>query len=974
MASPYRPKLQAPRRPNSLYVSKNNLKENNNDNVDASKSEVRASPNPKFSSGVRKSTPLPKAMKKSFMSPTVSASSKAKRILSERNDPSPLRPTWDRTPTFSSPAVDTSIDADNAETMMDYHSNARDVLAGAMEAGRIVTERSREPPSLEELQRKVKLFLEEITPQAKQKSSTSSFSEVKEPSPYHPIHSPFSTRPDFVHIDGSPVGLFGCPSDLAMIAEEAKQSSLPPYDPKKNYLSPRPQFLRYRPNRNLDIILNGESPDRVDMELDDDKDKKVAEEFVGLDEVVVQGDVVKSEDFTERELTEVNGLQSLEMQMASVDLGTEVKYEDKQCCISTEPAIVEETVSNSGIHVFEPKFNIAGEIDEEEEIEKAPKWVEFMKNLLVLSFALFSALVAILASGSPGLLPSALHDNPLATSWHSSEFYSPTIEALRGAQGFWTQEFVPPKYCYVDLEEAQKNDYTEFRGKANVFWQSVKEIAWWAAENLKRKIGLPAEVLMDSSVSELGSVPEIRKKEPWVPTLEYQEGNPSYIKEGDDKSSAHIASSEVSQIGYGDEPGETSQEVLTLSPETEIQRGVDRFYEPFSPSEIIEFESHADPESSYEVVFSSAEEEMEVGADKFYTIYSEVESFETSPVEESGMNKLDGSESHLGVGDSYESAETEFEFSETEICSETGSFQIMNTEAETFETFLIQDPEEMGLPIEGVDTRVSVSKGESDILNVEIPNELEFMESTEAFKSQVEENGEGKPEVHVVQELKASESFISSIPRKTVEDLLLYGTTSLSILAAAVAAIYLAYRSKRRPRNASPDEIPEPTSKEVITETNYPAGDGYSTPLSKRERFYPQRHYSPSIQNTLDENHLQWRGSSAPRVQLLHEYSPSQMVSTSEKKANARITSSTQGNIFYTPERRVRRKSSSTSSATYQENVATPEMSMEDSSYGSFTTYDKVLLKEADEEHVRVTPVRRSSRIRKKTMTPPSAR
>lgn len=32
--------------------------------------------------------------------------------------------------------------------------------------------------------------------------------------------------------------------------------SLPPYDPKKNFLSPRPQFLRYKPNPRIEILLN----------------------------------------------------------------------------------------------------------------------------------------------------------------------------------------------------------------------------------------------------------------------------------------------------------------------------------------------------------------------------------------------------------------------------------------------------------------------------------------------------------------------------------------------------------------------------------------------------------------------------------------------------------------------------------------------------------------------------------------------
>ncbi|KAI7727958.1 hypothetical protein M8C21_002803 [Ambrosia artemisiifolia] len=36
---------------------------------------------------------------------------------------------------------------------------------------------------------------------------------------------------------------------------------LPPYDPKKNFLSPRPQFLRYKPNPRIEFLLNKEEKD-----------------------------------------------------------------------------------------------------------------------------------------------------------------------------------------------------------------------------------------------------------------------------------------------------------------------------------------------------------------------------------------------------------------------------------------------------------------------------------------------------------------------------------------------------------------------------------------------------------------------------------------------------------------------------------------------------------------------------------------
>ncbi|ONK64904.1 uncharacterized protein A4U43_C07F31320 [Asparagus officinalis] len=48
------------------------------------------------------------------------------------------------------------------------------------------------------------------------------------------------------------------PSPLQAIAPLDADPSLPPYDPKTNYLSPRPQFLHYRPNPRIEQYLNRE--------------------------------------------------------------------------------------------------------------------------------------------------------------------------------------------------------------------------------------------------------------------------------------------------------------------------------------------------------------------------------------------------------------------------------------------------------------------------------------------------------------------------------------------------------------------------------------------------------------------------------------------------------------------------------------------------------------------------------------------
>ncbi|XP_042005032.1 uncharacterized protein LOC121753838 [Salvia splendens] len=70
---------------------------------------------------------------------------------------------------------------------------------------------------------------------------------------------------------------------------------LPPYDPKTNYLSPRPQFIRYKPNPIVEMLLNkekGMDSDEFEYSLmaemlsvgSSDSDEASADMVVGLDE------------------------------------------------------------------------------------------------------------------------------------------------------------------------------------------------------------------------------------------------------------------------------------------------------------------------------------------------------------------------------------------------------------------------------------------------------------------------------------------------------------------------------------------------------------------------------------------------------------------------------------------------------------------------------------------------------------------
>lgn len=1069
MASPYRPKFQSPRKPNTPSISRiHNPKENNNINdcSEDRRAEDRASS-------------LKKAMKKSYASPTFAASTKSKRV---RHDPSSWKPTWDKTPVNpNSPAMASSPVTEAFTVAKEQKISTRD---DAMEV-----ERTREPPTLEELQRKVKKFLEEHTPQRRPETSVN-----------------------------------------AILSEE-KQSGLPPYDPKKNYLSPRPQFLRYRPDRNLDYILNGESPERFPLEIDKDQTKELGcmdkdvskSEDVGVNGLPFEYGFTENrprvEDFLDSEPQQGIELQSLEKQMASVDISTGIGCErkegfgeDKQFCryetcqvtdqdckarqhrkdevpvketltcssIFTETDRIEEAVIRSSASMFEPKSGSVVEVEEssdDDEMEEAPKSICLVKNCLILIFAVVSALMVILASGSPGLLPSALHGNPLATSWQSSKLYSPTMKVLRGAEGLWS----PPIYCDVNSQALLQHGQSGLRMRTNGFWLSAKE---FCLEHFK-KLGDGTEKLQGSSVSDFISMPvgfnesldaedsgpamESHDENPEVPEksfspilpfessqfvhsdgseygqdeefgsmryslnepslvedsvsiLELHDENPSYSHDSPGESVLPIPPSGLSQCVQSDE-GRHGHEVddfhdelkdgshgeeghnyepSGMSSETEGQEDADGFDGLFSP-----LQKHPEVPISYEIGYSWPDD-IGVGTEGFDIIYGEeqtppaenqqvmevlvnvenaqvlesvnldnVSDTENLPVD--AEKKADGSEDNIpelvsvmdfGADISHESEShfgnsVSFDFvyssPETETNGEIQSFEA-NTEAMPFESLFIQDPEELGLSFDKDGPYIPAMTSQSKALNFESQDEFEFRHNESAM-SLVESSREGESDISVVYDLGAS-----STPTESVKYILLFGTMAASIVTVAVLATYLAGVYRKNAGCARPKKAQEHDQKLLAKKTG-PTEDGHSMP--RREILYPQTNHFSSMRITVPcESNFETKDSYVPRVELLNEYLPSKVVSTSERKLNTWILSSSQESSFHTPERKVRKRNN-TCSETEKGSVSTQEMSMDDSpSYGSFTT----LMKEGgDEEQMKITPVRRSNRLRNQKKSPLSA-
>ncbi|PON55164.1 Transmembrane protein [Parasponia andersonii] len=169
---------------------------------------------------------------KNFMSPTISAASKItpsprKKILEERNEPVRASVSFSdlKIESFGQPIADSEHkkECSNIEPVLD---SKEEPLSSKKESDSI--------PKI--------VFVE---PQC--------FNNV------------VIEEPDLVTLDPTfkispppnpPPPLPACPSSVPIIAPLDSDPLAPPYNPKTNYLSPRPQFLHYKPNPRVELYLS----------------------------------------------------------------------------------------------------------------------------------------------------------------------------------------------------------------------------------------------------------------------------------------------------------------------------------------------------------------------------------------------------------------------------------------------------------------------------------------------------------------------------------------------------------------------------------------------------------------------------------------------------------------------------------------------------------------------------------------------
>lgn len=188
---------------------------------------------------------------KNFMSPTISASSKItesprKKVLIERNEAG-------RT-SFNSTEVKSPARKVTFADTVDYSDSKSEI--GLQEN--------------DEFQPVLDGIVKEETEKLPASTVSEDFKSDEALNPKPETESLFETvtdEPDYVNLDPT-FNLSPTPPPISststIIAPLDADPLIPPYDPKRNYLSPRPQFLHYKPNPRVELYK-----ERENMKLED---------------------------------------------------------------------------------------------------------------------------------------------------------------------------------------------------------------------------------------------------------------------------------------------------------------------------------------------------------------------------------------------------------------------------------------------------------------------------------------------------------------------------------------------------------------------------------------------------------------------------------------------------------------------------------------------------------------------------------
>ncbi|KAL0334982.1 UNVERIFIED_CONTAM: hypothetical protein Sradi_4710100 [Sesamum radiatum] len=338
---------------------------------------------------------------KNFMSPTISAASKftpsPERKCGERNDP-----------------VRTSISLSDGKAMFfsTMYSNVSEDLESKSEVCYDQSHKTESTLDSNVADLEKKKAVQEVPPVSKP-SKRVSFSDVPSDS-HESLCESVVTDSDNLILESGLRNKDSCSSLSPSIAMLDADPSLPPYDPKTNYLSPRPQFLHYKPNPRIEILLNKEKG------LDPDELKRLDDSFMA--EIMFEN--YSDSEGTEESQTEDSQKEELEV-TASADMviGVEETEEDPHVSEPPESLPVSTTVTD--------------EISEESSVQKIEKKPWSLTKLMCFSILLMflMACLSITVTHSPAFDNVVLQDfslSDLTNFYHQSRFAAYAKVSLDG--------------------------------------------------------------------------------------------------------------------------------------------------------------------------------------------------------------------------------------------------------------------------------------------------------------------------------------------------------------------------------------------------------------------------------------------------------------------------------------------------------------------------------------------------------------
>ncbi|KAG6761268.1 hypothetical protein POTOM_034476 [Populus tomentosa] len=216
--------------------------------------------------------------------------------------------------------------------------------------------------------------------------------------------------------------------------------SMPPYDPKTNYLSPRPQFLHYRPNPRVELYLNKERDGQ------------------SLDEIFAS-------ESSETEVSEAEDCHSDDLQKESdASLANEVKEEEEseELLLTSEPNPISTFVGEEKeeLLVSEPN-SISTSVEKAREKRVSKSHFFTRRKFDALLFVLTVGFLYASFSKSPVMDPSVLNNLTFPEPYvppELSEYARQSFEALAHKVQLWLHQCI----CYTH------NLINSFRGGHNL--------------------------------------------------------------------------------------------------------------------------------------------------------------------------------------------------------------------------------------------------------------------------------------------------------------------------------------------------------------------------------------------------------------------------------------------------------------------------------------------------------------------------